>query len=638
MINIDEIVDLVNSLEHEDEKLGAKDALQKILDARMAEVALGGGGTVDIEPPEEIEVDPDLEDIEIEGGDDIPDDTEYDDPEDLLKRKEDSDSDDVEEFDDGDSEESDDADSEKETETDDDDDDASSEDGSSSSDDVDDSEDSDEESDGEASDKKSSGSDSDEESDEDSDNGADDDAETKSDSRSDSKSDTKPGKASDTRTDHEKVDDIKSKVKSDGKEEDSEEKESGESEGDSDTSKEKADSIDDSDTPDESDEEDFEEDEQEFDMLDDEEEEEVDDSDLGSEIDDSFTDDEDKDKERRRQIGEASAIKDIAKQILKKHADELTAEQKEQIEKIIEDMDSILDNPEPMEAEEFDNKINDALDIVDKIVDVKYFDEEENKERLTDIERDVMDPIYADELEMEDEANKAEDPTTKKLKAREAEKKRIKDLADKEAAAGTGSLEKFKHDLKQAIGEQIGRWQDVEEPTYAKVDRHHEDDDMVSPGYYIDEVPEEDKPSVDVYIDQSGSWSDSDVRIALNAVAELLKFEKDELLDLNIFYFSEFLSTDRAYARAHGRYECWDLIIEQICAKPKTKNVVMITDDDIGINWGAPGCHGCKVGPSTTVDGCVWFLWKNGSREPMAPAKLRGKQGTFQYQFKSSPW
>lgn len=636
MINIDEIVDLVNSLEHEDEKLGAKDALQKILEARMAEATLGGGGTVDIKPPEEIEVDPDLEDIEIEGGDDIPDDTEYDDPENLLKRKEDSDSEDVEEFEDGDSDESDDADSEEETKTDEE---TSSEDKSSEdtddADDSKDSKDSDEESDSEASDKEGGSGDSEDNSD--------DETDTDADASSDSKDDTKPGKASDTRTDHEEVDDIKSKVKSDSKEDDSEEdskeKESGESEGDNGTSKEKADdSIDDSDTPGESDEEEFEEDEQEFDMLDDEEEEEVDDSDLGDEIDSSFTDDEDKDNERRRQIGEASAVKDIAKQILKKHADELTAEQKEQIEKIIEEMDSILDNPEPMEAEEFDDKINKALDIVDKIVDVKYFDDEENKERLTDIERDLMDPIYADELEMEDESNKAEDPTAKKLKAREAEKKRIKDLADKEAAAGIGSLEKFKQDLKQAIGEQIGKWQDVEEPTYAKVDRHHEDDDMVSPGYYIDEIPEEEKPSVDVYIDQSGSWRDSDVRIALNAVAELLKFEEDELLDLNIFYFSEFLSTDRAYARAHGRYECWDLIIEQICAKPKTKNVVMITDDDIGINWGAPGCHGCKVGPSTTVDGCVWFLWKNGSREPVAAAKLRGKQGTFQYQFKSSPW
>lgn len=626
MINIDEIVDLVNSLEHDDEKLGAQDALQKILEARMAEAALGGGGSIELAPPEEIEVDPDLEEIEIEGGDDIPDDTEYDDPEELLKRKEDSDSDDIEEFDDGDSDESDDADSEKETKTDD----GSGED--ESSDDDDDgkdskgSKDSDEESD-----KKGGSGDSEDDSDDKTDKDAD--------AKSDSKSDTKPGKASDTRTDHEKVDDIKSKVKSDGKEADSEEGESeeeksGKSDSDSDPSEEKAkDGIDGSGTSDESGE-----DEQEFDMLGDEEEEEVDDSDLGGDIDDSFADDEDKAKERRRQIGEASAIKDIAKQILKKHADELTAEQKEQIEKIVEDMDSILNNPEPMEAEEFNDKINKALDVVDKIVDVKYFDEEENKERLNDIEREIMDPIYADELETEDESNKAEDPTAKKLKAREAEKKRIKDLADKEAAAATESLEKFKQDLKQAIGEQIGKWQEVEEPTYAKVDRHHEDDDMASPGYYVDEIPEEEKPSVDVYIDQSGSWQDSDVRIALNAVAELLKFEDEELLDLNIFYFSEFLSTDRAYARRHGRYECWDLIIEQICAKPKTKNVVMITDHDIGIDWHAPGCHGCKVGPSVTVDGCVWFLWKNGSREPMAPAKLRGKQGTFQYQFKGSSW
>ena len=166
-------------------------------------------------------------------------------------------------------------------------------------------------------------------------------------------------------------------------------------------------------------------------------------------------------------------------------------------------------------------------------------------------------------------------------------------------------------------------------------DRHHEDDGIMAPATRIDEVADEDKPSVDVYIDQSGSWSNRDVTIALNAVAELLKFEEQELLNLNIFYFSQYLTTDRAYARAHGGYECWDLIVDQINAKPKTKNVVMITDSDIGINWGVEGCHGCRSGDGVAVDGCVWFLWKNGSREPMAPVKLRGKQGTFQYQFRS---
>ena len=314
---------------------------------------------------------------------------------------------------------------------------------------------------------------------------------------------------------------------------------------------------------------------------------------------------------------------------------EISEEQKEKLEDIIKQMDEILDSAEPMDSEEFDGLISKALDVLDDIVDIIYMSEEENEKRISEIEQDLMDPLEAEELEQEDEINKAEDPTAKKLKAREAEKERIKKLADHEASASAGSLEKFKQDLKQAIGEQVGKWLEVDEPTYSMPDRHHEDDGIMAPATRIDEVADEDKPSVDVYIDQSGSWSDRDVKIALNAVAELLKFEEQELLNLNIYYFSQYLTTDRAYARAHGGYECWDLIIEQINAKPKTKNVVMITDHDIGHNWGITGCHGCKVGPSATVDGCVWFLWKNGSREPVAPAKLRGKQGTFQYQFKS---
>lgn len=352
----------------------------------------------------------------------------------------------------------------------------------------------------------------------------------------------------------------------------------------------------------------------------------------GEEIDDAFSKE---DKEHRKQIGEATSVLNQAQEILDEKGDELTPEEKKSLEDIIKSMEEIIDSDEPMDADKFNEILNKALDILDKLVDIKYFSDEENEERLAEIERELMDPLEAEELELEDELNKSEDPLAKKIKARDAEKDAIKKLYDKESGTPTASLAKFKSDLKKAIGDQISRWQDVEEPTYSMPDRHHEDDGIMSPATRIDEVPDEDKPSVDVFIDQSGSWSDSDVKIALEAVRELIGFEEQNLLDLNIFYFSEFLSTDRAFARAHGRYECWDLIIEQINAKPKTKNVVMITDHDIGIDWGATGCHGCYRGPGTQVEGCVWFLWKNGSREPMAPAKLRGKQGTFQYQFRS---
>ena len=641
-MDIKEIIDLVNSLEaeHADAGQGAREALEAILSARKASKMDG----IEIEAPEEIEIDPDLEKPDTEGDPDVYDDTKYDDPDKLLDREESEDADD-----DADEEAEDEADEDEDNEgaggdSDDDDEEGEGDTDEDDGDDDGDEGDKDEDDDSGRDSKSSKDSDKkDKESEDDADDDSDSEGEGGSDSDDDSDSEDSDSEDSDADDSDSDVDaDSSDPSGKDSKKDDSDSKEDKKSDPSKDSSsrldsedelrdkKDKSDS--DKDTKTKGSEE--EEDEYEVDPLDDEEEE-IDDSEFGDEIDDIFAKDDDKIKERRRQIGEASSIKNQAKEILKKKADEISDEQKEKLEDIIKQMDEILENSEPMDSEEFDDKISDALDVIDKIVDIIYMSEEENEKRISEIEQDFMNPLEAEELEQEDEINRSEDPTAKKLKAREAEKERIKKMADHEASAATGSLEKFKQDLKKAIGEQVGKWLEIDEPTYSLPDRHHEDDGIMAPATRIDEVADEDKPSVDVYIDQSGSWSDRDVKIALNAVAELLKFEEQELLNLNIFYFSQYLTTDRAYARAHGGYECWDLIIDQINAKPKTKNVVMITDRDIGINWGVEGCHGCKFGAGTVVDGCVWFLWKDGSREPVAPAKLRGKQGTFQYQFKS---
>jgi hypothetical protein len=35
--------------------------------------------------------------------------------------------------------------------------------------------------------------------------------------------------------------------------------------------------------------------------------------------------------------------------------------------------------------------------------------------------------------------------------------------------------------------------------------------------------------------------------------------------------------------------------------------------------------------PATEVPGCVWYLWKQGSRSRSAVTHLFGAEGTFQY-------
>jgi hypothetical protein len=56
-----------------------------------------------------------------------------------------------------------------------------------------------------------------------------------------------------------------------------------------------------------------------------------------------------------------------------------------------------------------------------------------------------------------------------------------------------------------------------------------------------------------------------------------------------------------------------------------------MTDDDIDTI--IPPRHDAKHGPTLRVDGCVWFLWKNGLSSPWCTKRLIGSQGNYQYAF-----
>lgn len=345
----------------------------------------------------------------------------------------------------------------------------------------------------------------------------------------------------------------------------------------------------------------------------------------------------------RRKVDIATAKKQL-KRALGKIDKGVAGEEtdREEIEKLTEELEELYsdlkENPESalerMTKEEFDAIIGKALDKAENL-GVTHKKITDIDSRLSKIAHDNEDETLIDAANMEDAENRGKDPEFQKQKAREREAERIRKSIEQEEEEGgspfRGDIETFKVELKKAIGDQISEMIEVEEETYSRVNRWHEEDDLALPGIRIDEIPENSKPTIDVYIDQSGSWTSADVRRGLAAIAEIAKLEEENLLKLKVYYFSAILSQDAAAARARGEYECWDMIIENILAKPKTKNVIIMTDTDIGWDWGVPGCHGCKKGPGAVVESCVWFLWKNGLRVPEASRKLRGRKGTFEY-------
>lgn len=124
--------------------------------------------------------------------------------------------------------------------------------------------------------------------------------------------------------------------------------------------------------------------------------------------------------------------------------------------------------------------------------------------------------------------------------------------------------------------------------------------DIIEPGITSDYVKVKDLPSVDVYYDQSGSWSTYDIDAGNNALSVLNDFVRKKLCKVNIYYFATRLGKTNDVSKIGGGTHAWYEILDNIKAT-KAKNVLIMTDSDM---------NGMAGRESVTVQGAVWWLWK----------------------------
>lgn len=265
-----------------------------------------------------------------------------------------------------------------------------------------------------------------------------------------------------------------------------------------------------------------------------------------------------------------------------------------------------------MSDSEFDTLIDGVLSRVDQVKKVEYSSDIEA--RVKEIQAEMSDVMKNRELSREDDLNLGIDRRAAKAKAQERDKYKPQNFK---------KIDAFKFNFYNAVKDQVEEVED-EEDTWSVIDRRHEDDpSIVIPGKRLEDVGD-DIPSIDVFFDQSGSWDESDIEIGKAAISSINEFDQRGEIRLNIYYFSEHVHTDAESARVEGSTTAWREILQYIAAN-KTKNVVIITDSDMS--------YQALRGPSLTVDGCVWFIWKNGENAQELPQHLRGRRGNFQYAF-----
>lgn len=269
--------------------------------------------------------------------------------------------------------------------------------------------------------------------------------------------------------------------------------------------------------------------------------------------------------------------------------------------------------------EELSELIRNTMAIVDKVVEVDYSDDIED--RAKELEKVALDPTTRMAMNKEDADNVKRDAK----KASESEN------ALYSQGKKLGGLSEFTRNLYQAVADQVEESEEDEE-SWAALDRRHEDDpSIIKKGIIKDDVPNEEIPTINVYFDQSGSWSNEEVEIGKRAISTINEFHERGEIQLNIFYMSAggVFTTSEA-ARAHPGAEGWADALQHI-RDTKVKNVIVLSDRDLDhfeYSNRPTGDNGV-----TYVDGCVWWLWKNGSVSKKALKELRGGKSNYAYSF-----
>lgn len=261
-----------------------------------------------------------------------------------------------------------------------------------------------------------------------------------------------------------------------------------------------------------------------------------------------------------------------------------------------------------------DNGSNGEESILDKEArereanDVTKETDEERKARIQEIQ-DLLNDEVSRESAVREAERKAYD--SKERYRRAKEKERRAELAKYDTNA---SLEGFKLSLNKFIRDEI---QNIQHNTYQKINKTYN----INTGNIIRRGSalrrENSIPIINVYFDQSGSWSQRDVEVGMQAISTLKKYENNGQIKIFIYYFANRVSSSNI---GIGTGTSAGAEIMQHIKDTKPNNIIVMTDSDIDYY------DNVTAENAVTVPGAVWFLWKNGEKCVSLAKYLRGKK------------
>lgn len=209
----------------------------------------------------------------------------------------------------------------------------------------------------------------------------------------------------------------------------------------------------------------------------------------------------------------------------------------------------------------------------------------------------------------------------------------------------TANFSQLEDDLYYAISDQLGISKSMDSTYDHGGDPVYADSDFLMPQDDFEE--KKIRPVIYVFFDQSGSFGESTIRRGLGVLKVLDDFIQDgRIAQPKCYVFANevtelenrhqtFLGTGTG-----GWAKCMQIIKESQNLPPNERcnNVIVISDHDIERQTG----WGVKFDPTRfdrcwneviEIQGCVFWCWADGKREPNCEKYLKGEADNFAYTF-----
>lgn len=283
-------------------------------------------------------------------------------------------------------------------------------------------------------------------------------------------------------------------------------------------------------------------------------------------------------------------------------------EEAERIAQAAKEMADEMKNGDSKESDKAADNLDDVADDAKQLAkDAKKMKKSGNIKSDKKAEKDLADRVKKIQDAFRDTTLQSEiiAETNKKIDQEKLDK-RAKEIA----AYKNSAIVRFKENLNKFIDNEVSY---SRESSWKRFNKKYTNSGIIKPG--TSRHVEHKIPSINVYFDQSGSWSENDIKIGINAIGVLNKYVQRGEVKINIYYFANEVHKSAAAARREGGTDL-RAVFDHI-KQEKPDNVIIMSDSD--------GDHANLY--QLEVPGAVWLLFRR-SRSQNVIDNLHGKKQT----------